>query len=234
MSRVSLQDSIYPKPHTEGIAGEYPRQLVPSVGNLLAQDLASAASAMSSAASSTPPASPSVSLSTSSGNSIRFGSFEFTPHSDLSRPAFSDLQGGLGMTFGSVHYNVNTQGVLRLLEPFISRSARKPSSSATGSSASLSVDLSAGLTDSTNSSSPSTPRSISSMTIGSDDSMLSDITSYYCLNCDTRHGLGSSDTPFVCSARYSSGEESIDNAVRMTTWRMARHQVYVTLNTANA
>ena len=26
MSRVSLQDSIYPKPHTEGIAEEYPRQ----------------------------------------------------------------------------------------------------------------------------------------------------------------------------------------------------------------
>jgi hypothetical protein len=46
--------------------------------------------------------------------------------------------------------------------------------------------------------------------------------------------LGSSDTPFICSARYSSGEESIDSTIRMTTWRTARHQVYATLNAGNA
>jgi hypothetical protein len=45
--------------------------------------------------------------------------------------------------------------------------------------------------------------------------------------------LGSSDTSFICSARYSSGEESIDSAVRMTTWRTSRHQVYATLNAGN-
>jgi hypothetical protein len=124
MSRVSLQDSINPKPHMEGIAEEYTRQLAPSMGNLLAQDSSSADPAMSSAASSTPPASP------SSGSPIRFGSYEFTPHSDSSRSTFSGLQGNLGMTFGSVHCNVNAEGVLRLLEPFVPKSARKSSPSA--------------------------------------------------------------------------------------------------------
>jgi hypothetical protein len=46
--------------------------------------------------------------------------------------------------------------------------------------------------------------------------------------------LGSSDTPFVCSARYSSGEESIDNVARTAAWGMAHHQVYATLNAGNA
>ena len=59
------------------------------------------------------------------------------------------------------------------------------------------------------------------------------MTSYYCSNCDTRHGLGSDDTPFVCSARYSSGEESIDNAARTATWRMTHHQIYAILNAVN-
>ncbi|KAK1602749.1 hypothetical protein QYE76_016411 [Lolium multiflorum] len=233
MSRVSLQDSVYPKPQKEGIAEEYPRQLAPSMGTLLAQDPASAASAMSSATSSMLPASSPAPSSPSLGNSIRFGSFEFTPHGDSSCPAFSDLQGGLGMMFGSVHYNINTEGILRLPEPFVSRSARTPSSPATGSTMSSSINLSARLTASTNSSPSSTPRSISSMLVRSDDSMSSDMTSYYCLNCDTRHGLGSYDTPFVCSAKYSSGEESIDNAARTTTWRMAHHQIYDVLNAGN-
>ncbi|KAK1698062.1 hypothetical protein QYE76_014759 [Lolium multiflorum] len=189
---------------------------------------------MSSAASSTPPASPPVPSSPSSGSPIRFGSFEYTPHSDSSRSTFSGLQENLGMTIRSVHCNINAEGVLRLLEPFAPKSARKPSPSAAGSIVSSSIDLSASLTDSTNSSPPSTPRSISSMSTGSDDSTTSDMTSYYCLNCDTRHGLGSSDTPFIYSARYSSGEESIDIAVRKTTWKTARHQVYATLNAGNA
>jgi hypothetical protein len=44
------------------------------------------------------------------------------------------------------------------------------------------------------------------------------------------HGLGLDDTPFVCSANYSSGEESIDNIVRTATWRVAHHQIYAILN----
>jgi hypothetical protein len=68
------------------------------------------------------------------------------------------------------------------------------------------------------------------MFVGFDDSMSSGLTSYYCLNCDTRHGLGSGDTPFVCSANYSSGEESIDSIARTATWKVAHHQIYAILN----
>ena len=60
------------------------------------------------------------------------------------------------------------------------------------------------------------------------------MTSYYCLNCDTRHGLGSSDTPFICSAQYSSGEDSVDIVVKGVTWKAAHHQVYAANNTGNA
>jgi hypothetical protein len=63
--------------------------------------------------------------------------------------------------------------------------------------------------------------------------MSSDPTSYYCLNCDTRHGLGSDDTPFICSGNYSSGEESIDNIARRATWRVTHHQIYAILESVN-
>ncbi|KAK1604027.1 hypothetical protein QYE76_027700 [Lolium multiflorum] len=212
MSRVSLQDSINPKPLSEGIGEEYPRQLAPSVGNLLAQDRTSAEPVMSSAASSTP-SSPHL------GSPIRFGSYEFTPHSDSSRSTFSGLQGNMEMTFGSVHYNINSEGILRLLESPISRS--------TSPSASSSLDLSAGLTSPSSPSPPSTPRSASSMSVGSDDPASSELTSYYCMNCDTRHGLGSSDTPFICNAYYSSGEDSIGSITQGDTRRVAPLQVYV-------
>ncbi|KAK1685641.1 hypothetical protein QYE76_046489 [Lolium multiflorum] len=215
MSRVSLQDSINPKPLSEGIAEEHPRQLAPSVGTLSAQDRSSADPVMSSAASSTP-SSPSL------GSPIRFGSYEFTPHSDSSRSTFSDLQGNMEMTFGSVHYKVNSEGILRLLEPLASMS--------TDSSAPSSLDLSAGLTDSANSLALSTA---SSMSVGSDDPASSEMTSYYCLHCDARHGLGSSDTPFICNAQYSSGEDSVGSIVQDTTRRTAHHQVYVANNTGN-
>ncbi|KAK1668475.1 hypothetical protein QYE76_056634 [Lolium multiflorum] len=98
------------------------------------------------------------------------------------------------MTFGSIHYNVNSEGILRLLEPLASVSTDPNTSS--------SIDLSAGLTDSTNLPASSTPRSTSSMSVGSDDPASSEMTSFYCLHCDTRHGLGSSDTPFICNAQY--------------------------------
>ncbi|KAK1631461.1 hypothetical protein QYE76_005776 [Lolium multiflorum] len=68
------------------------------------------------------------------------------------------------------------------------------------------------------------------MSVGSDDSMSSDLTLYYCLNCDTRHGLGSDDTTFVCSANYSSDEESIDNFTGTATWKVAHHQICAILN----
>jgi hypothetical protein len=72
------------------------------------------------------------------------------------------------------------------------------------------------------------------MSVGSDDSSSSKLTSYYCLNCDTRHGLGSTDTPFICNAQYLSGEDSIDSTILRTNQRAARHQVYVANNTGNA
>jgi hypothetical protein len=68
------------------------------------------------------------------------------------------------------------------------------------------------------------------MSVGSDDSGSSDLTSYYCINCDTRDGLGSEDTLFICSAEYSSDGESIDNIPRADTWEVARHQIYAILN----
>jgi hypothetical protein len=68
------------------------------------------------------------------------------------------------------------------------------------------------------------------MSVGSDDSGSSDPTSYYCDNCDTWHVLGSEDTPFICSAGYSSDGESIDNIPRAATWEAARHQIYAILN----
>ena len=212
MSRVSLQDSINPKPLSEGIGEEYPRQLAPSVGNLSAQDRTSAEPDMSSAASSTP-SSPRL------GSPICFGSYEFTPHSDSSRSTFAGLQGNMEMAFGSVHYNVNSEGILRLLESPISRS--------TSPSASSSLDLSAGLISPSSPFAPSTPRSASSMSVGSDDPASSELTSYYCMNCDTRHGLGSSDTPFICNAYYSSGEDSIGSITQGDTRRVAPLQVYV-------
>ena len=221
MSRASLQDSVNPKPLMVGIAEEHPRQLALSVGTLSAQGTSSAASIMSTTtppASSTPSSAPS---SPSSGNSIRFGSFEFTPHTDSSRSVFSGLRGGLDMTFGSVHYCVDAEGILRLPDPFAPSTSKTATSSTAASTASspITVDLSAALSASTPTSSPSTSsrRSTSSMSVGSDDSASSDLTSYYCLNCDTRHGLGSDDTPFVCSARYSSDEESIGSIARAAT-----------------
>ncbi|KAK1647968.1 hypothetical protein QYE76_065773 [Lolium multiflorum] len=127
-TKGTIEDSINPKPLSEGIAEEHPRQLAPSVGTLSAQDRSSADPVMSSASSSTP-SSPNL------GSPIRFGSYEFTPHSDSSRSTFSDLQGNMEMTFGSVHYNVNAEGILQLLE--------SPTSRSTSPGASSSLDLSA-------------------------------------------------------------------------------------------
>jgi hypothetical protein len=53
------------------------------------------------------------------------------------------------------------------------------------------------------------------MSVGSDDSESSDLTSYYCLDCDTRHELGSDASPFVCGIKYSSDKESIASATSL-------------------
>ncbi|KAK1610840.1 hypothetical protein QYE76_034513 [Lolium multiflorum] len=63
-----------------------------------------------------------------------------------------------------------------------------------------------------------------------DDPTSSELTSYYCSNCDTRHGLGSSDTPFICNA--PSGED-ISTARPGNHPKTAHHQVYVANNTGN-
>ncbi|KAK1649988.1 hypothetical protein QYE76_067793 [Lolium multiflorum] len=157
---------------------------------------------------------------------------------DSSRSIFSGLRGGLDMTFGNVHYCVDVEGVLWLPDSFAPSTSRTLASSAAGSTTStpVSVNLSTMLSASTPTSSPSSSprRSTSSMSVGSDDSASSDLTSYYCLNCDTRHGLGSDDMPFFCSAKYSSDEESVDSIARAATWSMAHHQIYaLILNSVN-
>jgi hypothetical protein len=68
------------------------------------------------------------------------------------------------------------------------------------------------------------------MSVGSDDSGSSDLTSYYYLNYDTRHGLGSDDTPFVYSAKYSFDKQSIDNITVEAASKAAHHHVYSIIN----
>jgi hypothetical protein len=71
------------------------------------------------------------------------------------------------------------------------------------------------------------------MSIRSDDSESLDLTSYYCIDYDTRHELGSDAPPFVCGIKYSSNEESIGrhgDIIPLTVARMARYQVRVTFD----
>ena len=108
MSRVSLQDSIYPKPHTEGIAEEYPRQLAPSVGNLSAQGMSSTVPVTSAAfvlESPTPP---------SPRSSVRCGSFEYTPRTEALHPISTESRGNMDTTYGGVHFIIDSRGFLRL------------------------------------------------------------------------------------------------------------------------
>jgi hypothetical protein len=71
------------------------------------------------------------------------------------------------------------------------------------------------------------------MFVGSDDSESSDLTSYYCFDCDTRHEFGTDVLPFVCGIKHSSDEESIgkcDDNIPLSTARPAQYQVYVTFD----
>jgi hypothetical protein len=71
------------------------------------------------------------------------------------------------------------------------------------------------------------------MFVESDDSKSSGLTSYNCIDCDTRHELGSDAAPFVCSVKYSSDEESIDRYGEIIppfkAW-LAQYQVCVTFD----
>src|SRR4051812_5533395 len=100
MSNANSQDSSNPKPPMEGIAEKPPRQLAPSVGNLL---VVGAASASSFALTSSPRVSP-----------ISFGSFEFTLHPPTLRPSFVDTPAAAELVFGSFKYSIGTEGTLRL------------------------------------------------------------------------------------------------------------------------
>ncbi|KAK1642614.1 hypothetical protein QYE76_060419 [Lolium multiflorum] len=108
MSRVSLQDSINPKPQSEGIAEEYPRQLAPSVGNLSAPGKSSAVPVTSAAflLESPTPADP--------RDPIRCGSFEFVPHPEAPHLIPAGSSGDMDATFGGVHFIIDSGGFLRL------------------------------------------------------------------------------------------------------------------------
>jgi hypothetical protein len=212
MSRANLQDSVNPKLLMVGIVEELPRELAPSTGNLPVQGTSSVVPVVL-AAPSVASSPPSALSSLISGNSIRFMSFKFTPHAYAPRLAFSGLRGGIDMTIGSVHFRVNSGGVLRLLD-LITSGAATAMTSWTATSIALSptaADLSAAPTSTPTCSSFLPSRcTMSTMSVGSDGSGSSDLTSYYCLDCDTRHELGSDASAFVCGIKYSSNGESTD------------------------
>jgi hypothetical protein len=108
MSRVSLQDSINPKPLSEGIDEEYPRQLAPSVGSLSAQGRSSAAPVTSAAflLESPTPGKP--------RDPVRCGSFEFVPYREELHPNPMASSRNAEAIFGGVHFVVDSGGFLRL------------------------------------------------------------------------------------------------------------------------
>jgi hypothetical protein len=108
MSRVSLKDSVNPKPLKVGIAKEHPRQLAPSVGNLSAQGTSSTVPVTSAAFVLTSP------TPSSPRNSVRCGSFEYAPYVEASHPISSELRGDMDTTFGGVHFIIDSKGFLRL------------------------------------------------------------------------------------------------------------------------
>ena len=82
--------------------------MAPSVGNLSVQGMSSAVPVTSAAfvlESPTPP---------SPRNSVRCGSFEFTPRTEASHPISSEPRGNMDTTFGGVHFIIDSRGFLRL------------------------------------------------------------------------------------------------------------------------
>src|SRR4051795_12550366 len=96
MASANMQESQNPKPSAEGIAGEPPRQLAPSVGISL---VLGASSAISSASSTR-------------ADPICFGSFEFAPHEPTLHHVFADLPDSMELAFGCFRYSINTEGTL--------------------------------------------------------------------------------------------------------------------------
>src|SRR4051812_35639513 len=140
MASANMQESQNPKPSAEGIAGEPPRQLAPPVGNLLA----SGASSATSSASST------------RGDPICFGSFEFAPHESTLQHVFADLPESMELAFGCFRYNVSTEGTLRYPDQIQSGPITSAAVSAT-SSASMLVRVAQIASTSTLASAPSPP-----------------------------------------------------------------------------
>lgn len=79
-----------------------------SVGNLSAQGMSSAAPVTSAAFVLTSP------TPSSPKNSVRCGSFEFTPRAEASHLILSELRRNMDTTFGGVHFIVDSRGFLRL------------------------------------------------------------------------------------------------------------------------
>ena len=107
-----------------------PRQLAPSVGTQRVGSTIPAASStvkfrytempFGLANSSSTHDSPSAEFdaiyfdSEAAARSITFGSFDFTPHSSMSKLVFKSLNTGLDLAFGDLHFYVNNLGTLRL------------------------------------------------------------------------------------------------------------------------
>ena len=77
----------------------------------------------------------------------------------------------------------------------------------------------------------------SELSVGSDDSASSDLTSYYCLDCDVRHELGSDAEPFICDSNYLTANDDIrgmHDIMRTPAATPARYQIYpIDLATGN-
>ena len=52
--------------------------------------------------------------SEAAARSITFGSFDFTPHSSMSKLVFKSLDAGLDLAFSDLHFYINNLGTLRL------------------------------------------------------------------------------------------------------------------------
>ena len=63
--------------------------------------------------------------------------------------------------------------------------------------------------------------SLSTLSDGSSDLTSSDLTSYYCIDCDTRHDLGSDATPYVCDSNRNFGNVDANHDYPIT--RAIRH-----------
>jgi hypothetical protein len=132
------------------------------------------------------------------------------------------LRGGTDLAIGSIHFNISASGVLRLPDPILlgPAAATAPSAATSTASSPTAADQSAATSSTTpatliisaSSSSSRGTASPSTMSVGSDDSRLSYLTSYHCIGCNARHERGSDAPPLVCGTKYSSDEESIGNS----------------------